>query len=89
MVDREASMVRVEQVVLLKVENEDGHADDGRGTGDSRKRVKDSRSERSDDDGRGTGDDQPRTGFLREKSIGAYRWMRGSVGGECREENRP
>jgi hypothetical protein len=25
-------------------------------------------------------DDQPRTGFLWEDSIGAYRWMRGLVG---------
>jgi hypothetical protein len=55
MADREASVVRVERVVLLKVENEDGHADDGRGTGGSRKRVKDSRSKGRDDDGRGTG----------------------------------
>jgi hypothetical protein len=53
MADREASVVRVERVVLLEVENKDGHADDGRGTGGSRKRVKDSRSEESGgDDGR-------------------------------------
>jgi sirohydrochlorin ferrochelatase len=54
MADREASVVRLERVVLLELENEDGHADDGRGTRGSRKRVKDSRSEGSDDDGRGT-----------------------------------
>jgi hypothetical protein len=53
MADQEASVVRLERVVLLEVENEDEHADDGRRTGGGRKRVKDNRSEGSgDDDGR-------------------------------------
>jgi hypothetical protein len=56
MADKEASVVRLERVVLLEVENEVGHADedveDSGGAG-SRKRVKDSRSEESGgDDGR-------------------------------------
>jgi hypothetical protein len=45
MADREASVVRVERVVLLEVENEVGHADEGAkdsGNAGSRKRIKDS-----------------------------------------------
>jgi hypothetical protein len=55
MADREASVVRLERVVLLEVENKVGHADeDAEDSGDagSRKRVKDSRSEERGDDGR-------------------------------------
>jgi hypothetical protein len=56
MADREASVVRLERVVLLEVENEVGHADEGaKDSSDagSRKRVKDNRSEESGgDDGR-------------------------------------
>jgi hypothetical protein len=63
MAEREASVVRVERVVLLEMENEVGHADENAedsGHAGSRKRVKDSRSEGSDDDGRGTGDGRER-----------------------------
>jgi hypothetical protein len=94
MADREASVVRVERVVLLELENEDGHADDGRRTGGSRKRVKDSRSEGSNDDGRKGRTTrkrrfQPRTGFLRDDFIGAYRWMRGLVGANVVKKTIP
>jgi hypothetical protein len=56
--DQEASMVRVERVVLLKVENEVGHADEDAedsGNAGSRKRVKGSRSKGSGGDDRRNG----------------------------------
>jgi hypothetical protein len=82
--DREASVVRLERVVLPKWRTKTGMPTTGvgqevAGRGSRTVGARETTTTGTERETAGR-DDQPRTGFLRKDFIGAYRWMRGLVG---------